>query len=147
MKSNHKTRLLALATAIVGRKPRLIAPLIIMDSPLLPSTPEALIYHAHRMRRAIIRVKFGNGGNNMKVRDELTQNFGTGGPGASGDPDINNTTGVTVPRAIGLPSELPSLLQGENAGPPCNLPEQVSQKTILSENEGRGDNMWTGSRR
>jgi hypothetical protein len=64
MKSNHKTRLLALATAIVGRKPPVIAPLIILDSPLLPATPENVIYHAQRLRRTIIRVKFGNGKDN-----------------------------------------------------------------------------------
>jgi hypothetical protein len=61
MKSANRTRLLALATAIVGRKRALIAPLIVLESPLLPATPASVIVRAQRLGRPIFRVKFGNG--------------------------------------------------------------------------------------
>lgn len=35
---------------------------------------------------------------------------------------------------FGLPSELPSLFAGENAGPGSGLPESVSASTILAQN-------------
>lgn len=80
------------------------------------------------------------------MRDELLKDFGTAGLGASDDPNINNTTGASVPRTIGLPSELPSLFSGENAGPLSNLPMQVTQAESLRINQSRGDNMWTAPR-
>ena len=77
------------------------------------------------------------------IQDELLKDFSTAGLPASDDPNINHTTGARVPRAIGLPSELPSLFAGEHTAGESNLPMQVSQREILRQNESRGDNMWT----
>jgi hypothetical protein len=61
MRSNHRTRLLALATEIVGRRPHLPTPLIVFDSPTLPPTPEDVIYHARHRGRPIFTIHFGDG--------------------------------------------------------------------------------------
>jgi hypothetical protein len=83
--------------------------------------------------------------NKMKTRDELIKNFGTAGlPASSGDPNINDTTGARASFPSGEPSTLPSLFAGEYSAPPSNLPEQVSQATIASENRERWHNIGPG---
>ncbi len=81
----------------------------------------------------------------MKTRDELFQYFGTAGlPESSSDPNINNTTGARASFPTGEPSTLPSLFAGEHTAGESNLPEQVSQSTIASENVSLWHNIGPG---
>lgn len=77
------------------------------------------------------------------MRDELFKNFGKGGWPVPTGTDVNNTTGAQVSKpAILAWEDLPKFGAVENAGPPSNLPMQVSQATILAENEGRDPMTW-----
>ncbi len=79
------------------------------------------------------------------MKDELIKNFSQAivqldDPASAAEPsDVSGLpSGGSEPRAVfGLPRELPSLFGGVNAGPPTNLPEQVSQSQIASENRKR----------
>jgi hypothetical protein len=69
------------------------------------------------------------------IQDELLKDFSTAGSPASDDPNINNTTGAKVPRAVANWDEVPRLGSTENAGLTSSLPEQVTQSEIADENE------------
>jgi hypothetical protein len=73
MRGSYKTRLLALASAAVGRKPPLLAPLIVYHSDLLPETPQARIDAAQAAGRTVVNVRFvcpdANGGAALMVDD------------------------------------------------------------------------------
>ena len=75
------------------------------------------------------------------MKDELHKNFGAPTDFNSGDPAMETTGAPSVPRAIGLPSELPSLYAGEYAAPASNLPTQVSQSQLAGENRDRWGNV------
>ena len=81
------------------------------------------------------------------MKDELFKQFGTAGlPDSSSDPNINNTTGARASFPTGEPSTLPSLFAGEHTAGESNLPEQVSQATILADNRQRWGNIGPGDR-
>jgi hypothetical protein len=58
VKSNYKTRLLALATVAVGRRAKLPAPLLVLHSTVLPSTPQPVIDAALAAGRPVFHVHF-----------------------------------------------------------------------------------------
>ncbi len=67
--------------------------------------------------------------------DPSTVRAGLGG-------DDNDTGTAAAPASEGVYGRSPA----EYAPPGSNLPEQVSQATVLAQNEDRGDNMWPGNR-
>ena len=63
---------------------------------------------------------------------------------ASAAESNDNTYPAAVPRAIGLPSELPSLFAGEYTAGESNLPEQVPAATVAQESMARMYNVGPG---
>jgi len=63
-------------------------------------------------------------------------------PSSAQPSDVENQPkGARSPRTIVDFAELPSLFQGENAGPPTALPESVSAAQIADENRARWGNL------
>ena len=75
------------------------------------------------------------------IQDELGRNFSEAtapvNTFASAAEPNDNTYPAAVPRAIGLPSELPSLLADEYQPLSSNLPEQVPAATVAQESMAR----------